>query len=218
MSLNIESECLGPFATNTYLVTDPDTKRCLVVDAPPESAALLLPLIQQRGLALEAVLLTHGHWDHIADAPGFAAAGAPLYAHAADADCYAKPELFAPFYQTALPHLTDADFQPVKIARWVEAGDALELLGRVFEVRHVPGHCAGNVLFYCPSEKLAFPGDAIFQGSVGRTDLPGGSWNTLLKSIREQIYTLPEDVSLLPGHGGETSVGKEKRLNPYARP
>ena len=217
MSLRIESQTLGPFATNTFLVIDDATKHCLVVDAPPEGAAFL-PIINERGLVLEALLLTHGHWDHIADARAFADAGARIYAHKADADCYAHPERYAPFYRAALPWLTEADFQAVEIAHWVKGGDKMILLGREFEVRHVPGHCPGNVLFYCAAEKLAFPGDAIFAGSVGRSDLPGGSWPVLLKSIREQIYTLPEDVVLLPGHGGETTVGQEIQTNPYARP
>jgi glyoxylase-like metal-dependent hydrolase (beta-lactamase superfamily II) len=217
MNLNIESQPLGPFATNVFLVADDTTKHCFVVDAPPGAAKALLPVIRDRGWVLEAVLLTHGHWDHIADARAFADAGAPLYAHRADADCYAHPERYAPFYRAALPELSEADFQVVEIAHWVEGGDKVELLGRSFEVRHVPGHCPGNVLFYCEAETLAFPGDAIFAGSVGRSDLPGGSWAVLLKSIREQIYTLPEDTVLLPGHGPETTVGDEIRFNPYAR-
>jgi glyoxylase-like metal-dependent hydrolase (beta-lactamase superfamily II) len=218
MSLNIESQTLGPFETNTFLVTDDVTKHCVVVDAPPGAAEALLPLIRERGLVCEVLLLTHGHWDHIADARAFADAGVPICAHPADADCYAHPERYMPFYRAALPWLTETDFQAVKIEYWVNGGDTVTFLGREFEVRHVPGHCPGNVLFYCASEKLAFPGDAIFAGSVGRSDLPGGSWVVLLKSIREQIYTLPEDVVLLPGHGEETTVAQEIQTNPYARP
>ena len=85
-------------------------------------------------------------------------------------------------------------------------------------MRHVPGHCPGSILLWCEQEKLAFCGDAIFAGSVGRTDLPGGNWPTLLKSIREKIYTLPHDTVLYPGHGEPTTVGDEYVANPYARP
>ncbi len=216
--MKIESYPLGPFETNCYLLIDDAGKRCVVVDAPPGAGKVVLPEIQKRGLTLEALLLTHGHWDHMCDGADFALPGVAIYAHRADQDCYEKPEKFAPWYQMALPSLTLADFRTVKISRWVEDGATLELLGKVFEVRHVPGHCPGNILFYCAGEKFAFTGDALFAGSVGRSDLPGGSWPVLLKSIREKIYTLPDDVELFAGHGGETTVGREKATNPYARP
>jgi glyoxylase-like metal-dependent hydrolase (beta-lactamase superfamily II) len=216
--MNIEIFPLGPFETNAYLLSDDKSGCCAVVDAPPGAWEALEPEIRGRGLKLEALLLTHGHWDHIADADFFAAAGATLYAHRADIDCYEKPELFAPWYLASVPGLTEADFRKAAVSRWVDEGDSLTVLGRTFEVRHVPGHCPGNVLFYQPEEGVAFPGDAIFAGSVGRPDLPGGSWPVLLKSIRERIYTLPDATVLFPGHGGETTVGREKKSNPHARP
>jgi glyoxylase-like metal-dependent hydrolase (beta-lactamase superfamily II) len=117
-----------------------------------------------------------------------------------------------------MPFLTEEDFHSAKVTQWLNQGDTFNALGKKFEVRHVPGHCPGSLLFYCADEKIAFTGDAIFNGSVGRTDLPNGNWNQLLKSIREQIYTLPEDTKLLPGHGDSTTVGDEKKTNPYARP
>ncbi|MDR0534951.1 MAG: MBL fold metallo-hydrolase [Puniceicoccales bacterium] len=218
MSLRIESSTLGPFGTNTYLVTDEATKHCIIVDAPPESAELLLPQIRENALVVEALLLTHGHWDHIADAGAFASGNIPVFAHQDDAACYSTPEKFAPFYMSVLPYLSQNDFQPVKIARWIKDGEKIALLGREFEARHVPGHAPGSLLFYCATEKLAFSGDAIFQNSIGRTDLPGGSWDTLVHSIRTKIYTLPDDTILLPGHGGTTRVAEEKDHNPYVRP
>jgi glyoxylase-like metal-dependent hydrolase (beta-lactamase superfamily II) len=93
----------------------------------------------------------------------------------------------------------------------------LEVAGLRFEVRHVPGHAPGNVLFYAPAWKCAFPGDAIFAGSVGRADLPGGDWDQLERSIKEQIYTLPEETVLYPGHGPPTTVGTERRTNSFVR-
>ncbi|MDR1497431.1 MAG: MBL fold metallo-hydrolase [Puniceicoccales bacterium] len=216
--MNIETFRLGPFDTNSYLLTDDKSECCAVVDAPPGAWETIAPQIRARKLKVESLLLTHGHWDHIADADFFANAGATLYAHRADIDCFEKPDLFAPWYRASLPWLTAEDFRKVVISRWIKAGDSLTVLGRTFAVRHVPGHCPGNVLFYQPEAGVAFPGDAIFAGSVGRSDLPGGSWAELLTSIRESIYTLPDATVLLPGHGEATTVGIEKASNPYARP
>jgi glyoxylase-like metal-dependent hydrolase (beta-lactamase superfamily II) len=117
----------------------------------------------------------------------------------------------------------DLGLQPVKVDLWVAQGDKIAALGVEVEVRHVPGHCPGNVLFYFAGNKdkkaagAAFVGDALFAGSIGRTDLPGGSMEQLAHVIREQIYTLPDDTLVFPGHGPRTSVGVEKRTNPYVR-
>ena len=105
--------------------------------------------------------------------------------------------------------------EPVAVDAWVEQGDRLLALGREFEVRHVPGHCPGNVLFYEPRAKAALVGDALFNRGVGRWDLPGGDFAVLVVSIREQIYTLPDDTVVFPGHGPRTAVGEEKTDNPY---
>ena len=216
--MKVECVTLGPFETNAYLLTDDAEQNCAIVDAPPGAGKVLAEEIAARGLKLESLLLTHGHWDHMSDAADFATAGVAVYGHRDDAACYATPEKFMPWYQMALPHLTAANFRPVQITHWVADGDTITVLGKTFEVRHVPGHCPGNVLFYCAEEKMAFTGDALFAGSVGRSDLPGGSWPVLLRAIRERIYTLPEETVLFAGHGPETTVGDEKLTNPYARP
>ena len=111
----------------------------------------------------------------------------------------------------------ELNLEPVHGDRWIGQGDRLAALGTEFEVRHVPGHCAGNVLFYLPQAGAAFVGDALFRGSVGRTDLPGGSLEVLTRSVREQIYTLPDGTTVYPGHGPATTVGDEKRGNPFIR-
>ena len=216
--MKIESWSLGPFETNAYLLTSDDGKSCVVVDAPRDAAKTLLPEIKKRGLKLTHILITHGHWDHMCDAHAFATAGAQALAHEDDQQMIENIEAYRNRYQAMMPFLTEEDFYSCKVSHWLKQDDTFTALGKKFEVRHVPGHCPGSLLFYCAEEKLAFTGDAIFNGSVGRTDLPNGDWNQLLKSIREQIYTLPEDTNLLPGHGGNTSVGKEKKTNPYARP
>ena len=105
--------------------------------------------------------------------------------------------------------------EAVKVDQWIEEGDRIEALGLDVEVRHVPGHCPGNVLFYFAAAGAAFVGDALFAGSVGRTDLPGGSMATLEEAIRSRIYTLPEATKVFPGHGPATTVAQEKRTNPH---
>lgn len=216
--MKIEATSLGPFETNAYLITSDDGKECIVVDAPQGAAAKLLPLIKARGLKLTHLLLTHGHWDHMCEAHAFAAAGAEVLAHRADRELIENIEAYKDRYLAMLPELSDADFQSVKVRTWLEEGSTFIASGKSFESRHVPGHCPGSLLFYCASDQVAFCGDAIFRGSVGRTDLPNGNWNELLTSIRTRIYTLPNETVLHPGHGGRTTVGHEKQTNPYAKP
>jgi glyoxylase-like metal-dependent hydrolase (beta-lactamase superfamily II) len=114
----------------------------------------------------------------------------------------------------AIPGL---EMQPVPIAHWLAGGDTLDLLGAKMEIRHVPGHCPGNVLVYLASQKAAIVGDVIFAGSVGRYDLPGGDFAVLEKSIKTQVYTLPDDTTIYPGHGPTTTVAQEKRSNSFVR-
>ena len=216
--MKIEAASLGPFETNAYLLSSDDGKECIVVDAPQGAAAKLLPLIKARGLKLTHLLLTHGHWDHMCEAHAFAAAGAEVLAHRADRELIENIEAYKDRYLAMLPELSDADFQSVKVTTWLEDGSTFIAAGMSFEARHVPGHCPGSLLFYCVSDQVAFCGDAIFRGSVGRTDLPNGNWNELLTSIRTRIYTLPNETVLHPGHGGRTTVGHEKQNNPYAKP
>jgi len=207
--MHLAAAPLGPFETNAYLIVAADGQDCCVIDAPKDAGPLLLAEIKRRGLKLTHLLITHGHWDHMCDGHHFAAAGAQVVAHRADQQLIENIEAYRTRYQSMIPSLSDDDFRSVKVDRWVDEGDVVEA---------VPGHCPGSILFYVADQKVAFPGDAIFKGSVGRTDLPNGDWNQLLQSIRTRIYSLPDDVILLPGHGGQTSVGAEKRTNPYAKP
>ncbi|MCE2684016.1 MAG: MBL fold metallo-hydrolase [Verrucomicrobiae bacterium] len=216
--MKIEAFSLGPFETNAYLITSDDGQECSVVDAPQRAATALLPLIKVRGLKLTHLLLTHGHWDHMCEAHAFAAAGAQVLAHRADRELIENIEAYKDRYLSMIPSLSEEDFHSVKVTTWLEEGSTFVAAGKSFATRHVPGHCPGSLLFYCASDQVAFCGDAIFRGSVGRTDLPNGNWNELLTSIRTRVYTLPDETVLLPGHGGRTTVGQEKQTNPYARP
>lgn len=202
---------MPPLGTNAYLLLPPDSQEAVLVDAPPDIWTELEPHLTKLGRKLTAVLLTHGHWDHMAGAAACRAAGAAIYAHPDDREWIENPMMQADFM------LPDLVIEPVKVDHWLKAGQMLDVSGLRFEVRHVPGHAPGNVLFYSQEAKLAFVGDVIFAGSVGRTDLPGGDKEQLKNSIRTQIYTLPNDTVLCPGHGPDTSVAEERANNPFVR-
>jgi glyoxylase-like metal-dependent hydrolase (beta-lactamase superfamily II) len=145
------------------------------------------------------------------------ATGAKIRAHADDRMLFEQPEIMEQRMGFAL------GLEPAKIDAWLKQGDRLAALGTAAEVRHVPGHCPGNVLFYFAAARgstwltagAAFVGDALFNGGIGRTDLPGGDFEQLENSIRTQIYTLPDATTVYPGHGPDTTVGAEKAQNPY---
>ncbi len=200
----------GPIQTIGYLLTEPALGEAVLVDAPGEILARMAPLLAQDGCVLRELWLTHGHWDHTQDSAKVKRAlGVRVRAHRADQGLIETPGLMEEFMGAKL------GLEPVAVDYWVEQGERLKVLGREFEVRHVPGHCAGNVLFYAADAKVALVGDALFRRGVGRWDLPGGDFEQLVKSIREQIYTLPDDTIVLPGHGPRTTVGEEKTGNPF---
>jgi hydroxyacylglutathione hydrolase len=199
----------GPIETNAYLLTDEARGEAVLVDAPHEVHGLVREALAADGCRLVALLLTHGHWDHTGDAAVFQAEQVPVWAHEADRVLIETPATMEAFALPGYP------LRAARIDRTVRDGEIFELLGRTWEVRHVPGHCPGNVLYYLPSESLAFVGDAIFAGSVGRTDFPGGGFEMLERSIRTRIYSLPEETTLFPGHGPETTVGRERLGNPF---
>lgn len=200
---------LGPLETNGYLLIEPEEKSAVLIDAPIGIGAAVEPLLSKTDSQLKAILLTHGHYDHMLGLPELEKFKAPVYAHAKDQEMVENP---TPFVQHFMP---GAQVEGGRIDHFIETGDRLKFINRDFEVRHAPGHCPGSVIFYIESEKIAFVGDVMFAGSIGRTDFPFCSFEELEKSIREQIYTLPDDTELFPGHGPKTSVSKEKAHNPY---
>lgn len=208
----IETEELPPIGTNAIAIIEPDRRECVIIDAPAEAYEWAMQIADQHGCKIVALILTHGHWDHILDGWKFADAGVPTYGHTDDTEMFAEPSRMASY---AIPGL---DLKPVPIDHWITQGQKLDLLGTEMEIRHVPGHCPGNVLVYVESAAAAIVGDAIFAGSVGRYDLPGGDFTVLEKSIREQIYSLPDVTKIYPGHGPTTTVATEKRSNPFVRP
>ncbi len=200
----------GPIRTVGYLLTDAKLGEAVLVDAPGGIMAKIQPLLEQEGCRLTELWLTHGHWDHMQDGAAVKqATDAIVRAHRADQGLIETPEIMEGFMGQKM------GLQGVRVDAWVVQDDRLQALGREFEVRHVPGHCPGNVLFYQAEAKVALVGDALFNSGVGRWDLPGGSFELLERSIREQIYTLPDNTVVLPGHGPRTTVGVEKETNPY---
>ena len=202
----------GPIQTNAYVLTAPESGEALLIDAPQGVWPAVKSILDRERCRLVELWLTHGHFDHIQGVDEvLAATGVTCFAHEADREMMASPAIVEARLGFEL------GLQPVHPGGWFADGETRQILGQSVEVRAVPGHCPGSVLFYFASEAVAFSGDAIFAGSVGRTDFEGGSFPVLEKSIREKIYTLPEGTRLYPGHGPATTVGVEKRGNPFVR-
>lgn len=211
--LRVQGLALGPFQTNGYIVSVQGARECWVIDAP-YGAERLVAVLQQQGLTPSALILTHAHADHIAGAfavvNAFRKDGVPVWMHQAEERWMSDPVL----------NLSDSMGMPVTAPdaqRFLNHGEVLELGGVHFEVRHTPGHSPGSISLYAASAGVVFAGDALFAGSIGRTDFPGSSHEQLLESIRRHLYTLPDQTTVWPGHGPSTTIGREKRSNPYVR-
>lgn len=210
--MNLFSLPAGPIYTNGYLLTSPERGEAVLIDAPGEIWAQVKPILQEEKCRLTELWLTHGHWDHMqGGAEIVRETGAKVLAHRDDETMLAAPQRMEVFMGMKL------SLEPVNVDRWIAQGDRLEALGTQIEIRHVPGHCPGSVAFYFAKEGVIFDGDTLFAGAIGRTDLPGGDYETLVRGITEQLYTLPEATVVYPGHGPATTVGQEKQTNPYVR-
>jgi len=207
--LEIVSFTLGPVQTNAYLVADSETKEAVVID-PAWDGHTILEEAQKRGWRIGHLWYTHAHFDHIGGAGAIADVLNPLPLVALHPNDHV---LWRAGGGGALFGF-DIDPGPEPTIDFVH-GQILKLGSYEFEVRFTPGHTTGHCVLYVASESVCFCGDLIFNGSVGRTDLPGGNWGTLVKSIKEQIFTMPDDTRLLSGHGPETTVGEERMNNPF---
>lgn len=207
--LRIVRLVLGPLETNTYLVADLRSGQAVVID-PADRGEHIAQMAEQQGWHIVAVWVTHAHFDHIAGVPG-------LMGRVTPAPRIGLHPLERPLWETkggagwfglglgTLPEPTED----------LTHGRRLSLGEAVFEVRHAPGHTPGHVVLYCPQEQVLFGGDVLFYEGIGRTDLPGGDYATLIRSIREQVFTLPPETRVLPGHGPATTVAHEQRYNPF---
>ena len=207
--LEIVSFTLGPAQTNAYLVADSQTREAAVID-PSWDGHIILDAAQKRGWRIGHLWYTHAHFDHIGGAGAIADALNPLPLVALHPNDHVlwRAGGGGAFFGF------DIDPGPEPTIDFTH-GQILKLGSVEFEIRFTPGHTPGHCILYVASAGICFCGDLIFAGSVGRTDLPGGDWNTLEKSIKEQIFTLPDDTRLLSGHGPETTVGEERRNNPF---
>ena len=211
IDLQIHTIVSMPFEENTYVVLRDGAAEALVVD-PGLEPELILDLLSRHGLTPAAILNTHGHADHIAgnEAMKRAFPAAPLVigVHEAHLLTDANANLSAPFGMPIVSPPAD---------RTVAENETITYAGIELEVREIPGHSPGHVVFVYEN-RLVFGGDVLFRGSVGRSDFPGGSFETLADGIRRKLYTLPDDAVIYPGHGPVTTVGHEKRTNPFVTP
>jgi glyoxylase-like metal-dependent hydrolase (beta-lactamase superfamily II) len=207
--LSIVKLTLGPVQTNTYLIANEKTREAVVID-PAWDGEVILAEARQRGWHIGSLWLTHAHFDHLGGTAAVADGinpPPPVAMHPDDQGLWRMQGGAAHFGMRIDP----GPEPTIELAH----GQILYLGEIEMEVRHTPGHTRGGVIFYCSSEKVAFVGDLIFQGSVGRTDLPGGDYDTLIESIRSQVLNLADDTRLLPGHGPESTVGIERLFNPF---
>jgi hydroxyacylglutathione hydrolase len=199
---------VGPVAENTFLFRRDGSDRALIVD-PGDEAPKLLAAIEQLGVTLDGILLTHTHFDHVgAVGPVARATGAEVWVPEIEKPVLADINSFVPW-----PGF--GPFEDYDAEHTLSGGEKLELAGFEIDVIFTPGHSPGHVTFSIPDEAAVFSGDVLFQGSVGRTDLPGGDWRTLLDSIRTLVDTLPAETTVYPGHMGITTLGAERATNPF---
>ncbi len=203
---------LGAYQTNGYVVrTEESSKACLIVDAGLDGHDLVT-FLHERQLTPNAVVLTHGHVDHIAGLLQLQAAQADMkvYIHQQDGPMLTDPN----------KNLSAMAGQAVTLdceSVLVSEGDVIDGAGVSLQVIHTPGHTPGGMCLYAPSHDMLFAGDTLFQQSVGRTDFPGGSMSELKAAIKQKLFVLPDATLVYPGHGPETSIGAEKKSNPFVR-
>lgn len=207
------------FGTNCYVVATAPGERCLVIDPGIGVVDRLDAVLDEHRLHPAAVLLTHGHLDHtFSVAPVCGARDITAYVHPADRELLADPAKgmsadLRQLFGGRLPYAEPADVAPLT------DGATLSIAGLQITVGHAPGHTGGSVLFHTPGDEvpLCFSGDVLFAGSIGRTDLPGGSHAAMLATLRDRVLPLPDDTQVLPGHGPLTTIGRERATNPYLR-
>jgi hydroxyacylglutathione hydrolase len=198
-----------PFQQNCSIVWDPATKRAAVVD-PGGDLEKVLSLVEREGLTVEKILLTHAHIDHAGATAELARRLAVPIEGPHEGDRYWIEALGQQAQMFGLK--SEGPFEPT---RWLRDGDTVTVGGLTLDVRHCPGHTPGHVCFFHAPSRFAIVGDVLFAGSIGRTDFPGGDFETLLGSIRGRLFPLGDDVQFLPGHGPTSTFGAERTTNPY---
>lgn len=205
--LAVKHMIVGAVATNCYLAMNTKTKEALIID-PGDSAKRIAEIIKEEGVTPVAVLLTHGHFDHAMAAEELAGEfQIPIYAHEKEQETLETPRInLSGMIGQSLTFHAD---------NYVKDGDVLNLAGFEIKVLHTPGHTLGGVCYYLEKEKVLFSGDTLFCQSVGRTDFPTGSSSTLIRSIKEKLMPLADDINVYTGHEDMTAIGMERKYNPF---
>ena len=199
---------VGMLQCNCSVFGDEKSKEAIVID-PGDEIERILEILKKHGLTVKAIVITHAHIDHIGGAAKLkAATGAPVYLNERDQELYDHLDMQAAWLGVRPPERTAIDVP-------AREGDKLALGEAAFHVLHTPGHTQGSLSLWIPAENKLIAGDTLFRDSIGRTDLPGGDGRQILVSIAEKLLPLPEDATVIPGHGGFTTIGREKDRNPF---
>lgn len=209
--IHVQTFTFNPFQENTYVLYD-DTKECVIIDPgcyEKEEREELTSFIEINGLKVSEILNTHCHVDHVLGNKFVKEYyKVKLTYHRLEEATYRAVKVYAPNYGFAMYEEALGD-------RYIEEGDQIRFGNSILDIVFVPGHAPGHVAFYNSAEKICIGGDVLFYDSIGRTDLPGGDFGTLISSIHNKIFSLPDEMVVYPGHGPKTTVGREKKLNPF---
>lgn len=201
---------VGPLQCNCSIFGNEKTREAIVID-PGDQIADIQTILKKHGLTVKAIVITHAHIDHIGGAAKLkAATGAPVHMNANDADLYDQIDVQASWLGMELPEKTDIDVD-------ARDGDSVKLADSEFQILHTPGHTQGSLSVWIPAENKLIAGDTLFRDSIGRTDLPGGNSRQILQSIHDKLLPLPETAIVVPGHGPNTTIGRERDRNPFLR-
>lgn len=201
---------VGPLGVNCYIVGDAVTRDVVVID-PGGHARQINETVENLRARVRGIILTHAHFDHVMGVEALKrATGAPLYVGANEKPVFESVETQGKMFGLAVPPLPDPE-------HWLREGDVVEAGNFKLQVYQVPGHSPGSIALYNAENAIVFVGDVLMRGTVGRTDFPGGSMEELLRSIRTKLYTLPDATQVYSGHGPMTTIGEEKRMNPFTQ-
>lgn len=202
---------VGDYQANCYMLSTGE--RALIVD-PGDEAQKIITYLETKGLKPEAILITHGHADHIGALKEVQAKyELPIYAHESEKEYFTDATYNLSWKSGRMP----IEFHDLSAFNFIKEDQTIELLDQKIDVRHVPGHSSGSIAFYFKNNGMVLSGDTLFKGSIGRTDLINGNHEQLIKSIETKLLTLPDSTVVYPGHGSPTILADEKRMNPFLR-